>query len=164
MIRNLFILFSFCTVMFSCKKSSTDECNLAPSNVVVPASELATLQAYVNTNHPAAIFNSSGGFYYEILATGAGTVTPGICSSVSVKYAGYLTNGTKFTSPAEENTGVTFVLGGLIAGWQRGIPLIKAGGKIKLILPPSLAYGSTGSGPIPPNSILIFVIDLVSVN
>lgn len=163
MIRKLFILISFCSVMISCKKSSSSECSLTPSNTVVPASELATLQTYVSTAHPAAVLNSAGGFYYEILAPGTGTVTPGLCSSVNVKYAGYLTSGAKFTTPFEEITGATYILGGLITGWQRGIPLIKSGGKIKLILPPSLGYGSSASSSIPANSILIFVIDLVSV-
>ncbi|HAD33478.1 MAG TPA: FKBP-type peptidylprolyl isomerase, partial [Chitinophagaceae bacterium] len=57
--------------------------------------------------------------------------------------------------------GVSFGLDGLIVGWQEGIPLIGAGGKIKLYLPPSLAYGSNANGNIPANSSLIFDIDLL---
>jgi FKBP-type peptidyl-prolyl cis-trans isomerase FkpA len=127
--------------------------------VVVPAAELTNLQAYVNANRPAAIFDP-GGFYYEIATAGTGTVTPAVCSNVRVTYAGYLTTGAKFD---ENTTGVTFVLGQLIAGWQRGLPLIKKGGSINLYLPPSLGYGSVATGPIPANSILIFSIQLLNV-
>ena len=159
MIRRLIILISFCVVMISCNKSSDSGCNFTVSNVVVPASEMTSLQAWVAANKPAAILHP-GGFYYEIIAAGTGTVTPQICSDVRVKYTGYLTTGFKFD---EELTGITFRLGQLIVGWQRGLPLIKKGGTIYLYLPPSLGYGSTAVGSIPANSILIFSVELVDV-
>lgn len=158
MIRRLIILISFCTVLISCKKSG-DDCNYTASTVVVPTSEMTSLQTWVNANHPTATLHP-GGFYYELTAAGTGTVTPEICSNVRVKYAGYLTSGAKFD---EETVGVTFALGQLIPGWQRGLPLIKAGGSINLFLPPSLGYGSTAVGSIPANSILIFTIQLMDV-
>ncbi len=159
MIRRLIILISFCAVMLSCKKSDTNSCNYTASTVVVPASEMTTLQAWVAANKPAAILHP-GGFYYEIIAAGTGTVTPEICSDVRVKYTGYLTTGFKFD---EELTGITFRLGQLIVGWQRGLPLIKKGGTIYLYLPPSLGYGANAVGSIPANSILIFSIELVDI-
>ncbi len=158
MIRRLIILITFCTVLVSCKKSG-DDCNYTASTVVVPTSEMTNLQTWVAVNHPTAILHP-GGFYYEIIAAGTGTVTPAICTNVKVKYAGYLTNGTKFD---EELTGITFKLGQLIVGWQRGLPLIKKGGSITLFLPPSLGYGSNAVGVIPANSILIFTIELLDV-
>jgi len=78
---------------------------------------------------------------------------------VVVNYVGKLTNGTIFDS----GNNVSFSLGGLITGWQEGIPLIAPGGSITLYLPPSLAYGSRATGSIPANSNLIFKIDLKSV-
>jgi FKBP-type peptidyl-prolyl cis-trans isomerase FkpA len=120
---------------------------------------MATVQAYVTANRPTAILHP-GGFYYEIIAAGTGTVTPQICSDVRVKYAGYLTTGFKFD---EELTGITFRLGQLIVGWQRGLPLIKKGGTIYLYLPPSLGYGANAVGSIPANSILVFSVELVDV-
>lgn len=158
MIRRLLLLFSFSLVFFSCKKS-TPGCSFTASTVVVPTSEMTNLQAWVVANKPTAILHP-GGFYYEIIAAGTGTVTPEICSNIRVKYAGYLTNGTKFD---EELVGITFKLGELIAGWQRGLPLIKAGGTVYLYLPPSLGYGSNAVGSIPANSILIFSINLLDV-
>ena len=159
MIRSLIILFSFCAVMLSCKKPAADSCNFTASSVVVPASEMASLQTYVAANRPTATLHP-GGFYYEIVAAGTGTVTPAICSTVRVKYTGYLTTGFKFD---EELVGINFTLGQLIAGWQRGLPLIKSGGTIYLYLPPSLGYGSSAVGSIPANSILTFSIELLSV-
>jgi len=163
MIKRFFTFLTFCVVLSSCKKDNDNACTLTASTFVVPPSEMATLQTYIAGNHPTATL-SSGGFYYEINTVGTGTATADVCSSVSVKYAGYLTNGTKFTTAAEETTGATYTLGQLILGWQRGIPLAKAGGTITLYLPPSLAYGSNAVGTIPANSILIFVIQLVSIN
>ena len=160
MFSRLVTLFSFCILLASCIKSTDNPgCTYTESTIVVPASEMTSLQAYVAANHPAAILHP-GGFYYEISAAGTGTVTPAVCSTVTVKYAGYLTNGFKFD---ENTTGVFFTLGQLIVGWQRGIPLIKKGGSINLYLPPSLGYGATAVGSIPANSILVFNIQLLEV-
>ena len=160
MFSRLVTLFSFCILLASCIKSTDNPgCTYTESTIVVPASEMTSLQAYVAANHPGAILHP-GGFYYEISAAGTGTVTPAVCSTVTVKYAGYLTNGFKFD---ENTTGVFFTLGQLIVGWQRGIPLIKKGGSINLYLPPSLGYGATAVGSIPANSILVFNIQLLEV-
>ena len=60
--------------------------------------------------------------------------------------------------------GTTFQLGNLIVGWQKGIPLIKPNGTIRLFIPPSLGYGVSGSGTsVPPNAYLIFDIQLTGV-
>lgn len=157
--RRLIILFSICSIFASCLKSTETGCTYKDSAIVVPASEITNLQAYVNANRPAAI-QHPGGFYYEINAAGNGTATPGVCSNVTVTYAGYLTNGTKFD---ENTTGTTFTLGGLIVGWQRGLPLIKSGGSINLYLPPSLGWGGNANGAIPANSITVFTIQLLVV-
>lgn len=76
---------------------------------------------------------------------------------MKVNYLGRLTNGDVF----DQGNGVEFALSKLVIGWQEGIPLIGAGGKIKLYLPPSLAYGSQAVSGIPANSILVFDIDLL---
>jgi peptidylprolyl isomerase len=57
----------------------------------------------------------------------------------------------------------TFPLSGVIQGWQQGIPGMKVGGRRLLVIPPDLGYGATGSGPVPPNETLIFVVDLVAL-
>jgi FKBP-type peptidyl-prolyl cis-trans isomerase len=83
-----------------------------------------------------------------------------------VKYTGTLTTGFKFD---ENLTGFSELLGRLVIGWQKGLPLIKAGGSMSLYIPPTLGYGSqdiknsSGAVIIPANSILIFTIQLVAV-
>ena len=159
MLKKLFGFSSIVILLASCVKGTDNSCQYKESSAVAPASEIASVQAYVNANHPAAVMHSSGVFY-EILSPGTGTATAGVCNNVTVKYSGYLTNGTKFD---ENLTGVSFTLGGLILGWQKGIPLIKAGGSINLYIPPSLGYGSNAVGSIPANSILVFNIQLLAV-
>ncbi|HAO47012.1 MAG TPA: FKBP-type peptidyl-prolyl cis-trans isomerase [Ferruginibacter sp.] len=142
-----------------CKKSSDNTCGYSDAIVTIPPSEAAALQAYVSANRPAAIQHSSG-LYYEMITTGTGASPASLCSNVTVRYSGYLTNGTKFD---ENLTGATFALGQLIVGWQKGLPLAKTGGTINLYIPPSLGYGANQVGSIPPNSILVFSIQLVAV-
>ena len=117
-----------------------------------------TLDQYITTNKISATADGRG-FYYTIQAPGSGT-KPTVSSNVTVNYTGKLTNGNTFDS----GKGVSFGLNQLIVGWQYGIPLIAPGGSITLYLPPSLGYGSQGSGSIPGNSVLIFTIDLVRIN
>jgi FKBP-type peptidyl-prolyl cis-trans isomerase FkpA len=135
-------------------------CNKEKECTPVPASaEESQMQAYATANGLTAVKHSSG-LYYQVTNPGTGA-TPTINSKVTVTYTGKLLNGTVFdqvTYPA-----VTFPLSGVIEGWQLGIPLIKKGGKIKLIIPSSLAYGCTGVSTIPGNSVLYFDIDLVDV-
>ena len=162
MFSRLLILFSFCVIISSCEKATdvvTGGCTLTPSAVAVPASEMDSLRAWVVSHRPASILQP-GGFYYEINATGSGVDTPNVCSVVTVKYVGYLTDGSKFTSSTEETVPVTFSLSSLITGWQRGLPLIRARGSINLYLPPTLGYGNKATGSIPANSILLFTIQL----
>lgn len=161
MFSRLLILFSFCVIISSCEKAAdaVTGCNIAPSAVVVPAAEMDSLRAWVVSHQPAAILHP-GGFYYEINATGSGVDTPNVCSVVTVKYAGYLTDGSRFTSNTDETVPVTFSLANLIVGWQRGLPLIKERGSINLYLPPTLGYGARATGSIPANSILLFTVQL----
>ncbi len=86
-------------------------------------------------------------------------------SRVSVNYLGTFTNGVKFDSSYDRGEPIQFVLGAgyVIPGWEKGILGMKVGGKRKLIIPPELAYGSEARGPIPPNSTLLFDVELMGV-
>lgn len=129
---------------------------------VSPQAEESQITAYAKANDIKAVKHSSG-IFYEILDAGAGTTTPALNSRVFITYTGKLLDGTQFdqgTDPSK--TG--WPLGSLIEGWQIGLPLITKGGRIKLIIPSSLAYGCIGSGAaIPPNSVLYFDINLADV-
>jgi FKBP-type peptidyl-prolyl cis-trans isomerase FkpA len=122
-----------------------------------PEAELdAQMQAYITANGITATKDPSG-MYYQIIVPGSG-VTPTINSNVNVTYAGKYTNNSPFDSGT-----TSFRLGEVIDGWKIGIPLIKKGGKIKLIIPPYLAYGCADYRGIPGNSILVFDVDLLDV-
>ena len=98
-----------------------------------------------------------------VVGTGATAATG---DTVTVNYIGTFTNGTKFDSSYDRNQPFTFRVGAgqVIAGWDQGVPGMKVGGKRRLTIPPSLAYGSAGVPPtIPGNATLIFEIDLLSI-
>jgi len=85
---------------------------------------------------------------------------------VTVNYAGTLEDGTKFDSSYDRGTPFSFNLGAgeVIEGWDKGVAGMKVGGKRKLTIPSSLGYGERGAGgAIPPNSTLIFEIELLKV-
>ena len=101
----------------------------------------------------------------EDLAVGTGTQAQ-TGNTVSVHYRGTLLNGTVFDSSYSRGELFSFTLGQnrVIAGWEQGILGMKVGGKRKLIIPPDLAYGAAGvPGAIPPNSTLVFEVELLDV-
>lgn len=103
----------------------------------------------------------------EVVGTGD-SPSPG--KEVTVNYTGMLENGTKFDSSVDPSFGhvqpfkFNIGLGGVIKGWDEGVMSMKVGGKRRLIIPSELGYGAAGSGPkIPPNSTLIFDVELLGV-
>jgi FKBP-type peptidyl-prolyl cis-trans isomerase FkpA len=126
------------------------------------AEEKVKIQTYLTNNKIAAKALPSGVFYLETKA-GVGTAMPVLSSTVTVNYKGYLLDGgTVFDqTPADGSRPIAFQLGGLIKGWQEGIPTMKKSGKTTLFIPSSLGYGSSAQSKIPANSILIFDIELV---
>ncbi|MDZ4707347.1 MAG: FKBP-type peptidyl-prolyl cis-trans isomerase [Saprospiraceae bacterium] len=117
------------------------------------------IQEYLQAKGLTAIRHPTG-LYYSIISEGTG-VAPKGTDSVTVHYKGALINGQQFDGTT--TTPRTFLLGGLIPAWQIGIPLIKKGGDIRLYSPSSLGYGANAVGPIPPNSVLVFEIQLVNI-
>jgi len=101
----------------------------------------------------------------EKLTSGTGA-SPKKGDPVTVHYTGTFTNGQKFDSSVDRDEPFGFTLGAgeVIAGWDLGVAQMKVGDKVKLTIPPELAYGREGyPGAIPPNATLIFEVELLSV-
>jgi peptidylprolyl isomerase len=112
----------------------------------------------------APVQKTDSGLQYMDLTVGTGP-TPRSGQTVSVHYTGWLRNGTRFDSSIDRGQPLRFELGTgrVIPGWEEGVSTMRVGGKRRLIIPPDLAYGSQGNGPIPPNSVIIFDVQLVNV-
>jgi FKBP-type peptidyl-prolyl cis-trans isomerase FkpA len=156
-VKRTVYLFSFLFVLslnFSCLKG-TDSCTQKS-----PASEAGAMNAYCAANGITPTAHSSG-LFYQILDPGTGA-TPSATSKVFITYVGKLTDGTVFDQ--QSNASATgFPLNQLIEGWKVGIPLIKEGGHILLVVPSSMGYGCSGYGIIPANAVLFFDVTLVDV-
>ncbi len=122
------------------------------------------IRKYLDENEIEAVEHSSG-LFYQILEEGTGT-KPEIYHYVRVKYKGMLMNEemTVFDeSPTTDPPYSTFLLSGVIKGWQVGLKLMPEGTKAVLYIPSSLAYGKIASANIPANSNLIFEVELLDV-
>lgn len=103
------------------------------------------------------------GLGIEILAPGEGT-PPQRTDKVRVHYVGRLLDGTEFDSSHARGKPNDFVVQHLITGWAAAMPALKPGGKAIFYIPPHLGYGGLKAGKIPPNSSLIFEVELLAVN
>ena len=105
---------------------------------------------------------TASGLTYIVLVEGEGE-PPKPEQVVKVHYTGWLLDGTKFDSSYDRGKPAQFLLRRVIKGWTEGVGLMKLGGKHKLIIPPELAYGSRGRPKIPPNSVLVFDVELLEI-
>ncbi len=112
-----------------------------------------------------AMTKTASGLYIQDLTVGTGDeATSG--ATVTVHYEGWLSNGTKFDSSRDRNEPFSFLLGArrVIQGWDEGVAGMRVGGIRKLVIPPALGYGVSGSLPtIPGNATLVFDIELLEV-
>jgi FKBP-type peptidyl-prolyl cis-trans isomerase FkpA len=109
--------------------------------------------------------SSSPDLQIDKLISGNGAA-PKKGDAVTVHYTGWLTTGAKFDSSVDRNEPFTFVLGmrQVIGGWDLGVASMRVGDKVKLTIPPHLAYGARGfPGAIPPNATLVFEVELLGI-
>jgi FKBP-type peptidyl-prolyl cis-trans isomerase FkpA len=162
MLKKLLFLLCITIVAVSCLKSNNERtCAYPVITKSAPAAEQDSLKAWLDSNNIEAVRHPAG-FFYNIIQPGTGSDTMTLCSEILINYSGTYIDGRPFDSGTEKY----FVLGALIEGWRQGIPLIKKGGRIKLYLPPSLAYGPDGYEEggqviIAPNTRLIFDVTLL---
>ncbi|MGC1456498.1 MAG: FKBP-type peptidyl-prolyl cis-trans isomerase [Nitrospirota bacterium] len=104
------------------------------------------------------------GLQYKVITQGKGK-TPKASDTVTVQYRGTLIDGTEFDSSYKRGQPATFPVSGVIKGWTEALQLMKEGSKWQLVIPSDLAYGASGTqgGPIGPNAVLIFEVELVSI-
>ena len=127
------------------------------------AEERAAKAAELN-KHAEGFEATESGLRYQIIQKGDG-VKAEKGKTVSVHYKGSLVDGTVFDSSYKRNQPIEFPIGvgKVIAGWDEGICLLHVGDKARFVIPSDLGYGARGGGPIPPNAILLFDVELMGV-
>ena len=144
-------------LFFACGKTST---GLNTCTDTDPGTDSAALLSFAKTNGITPLTDTIG-LYYQIVTQGAGA-TPALTSTISVTYKATLLDGTVFDSTG--TTPRSFGLNALIPAWQIALPYVKAGGRIKLLVPSKYGYGCAGaSTSVPPNTPIYFDITLVGV-
>jgi FKBP-type peptidyl-prolyl cis-trans isomerase len=105
---------------------------------------------------------TASGLQYKVLTMGEGA-KPAATDTVEVHYRGTLLDGTEFDSSYARNEPISFALNRVIAGWTEGVQLMPIGSKFVFYIAPELGYGEGGGGPIPPNSTLVFEVELLNI-
>ena len=138
-------------LLFACKKDDS---------VDQQAVDRQIIRDYITENN-LTVDSTESGLYYIIENPGVGE-NPTLSNTVKVEYKGYLTNGNVFDQ-TQAGQPIEFGLNQVIAGWQEGIQLFKPGGNGMLLIPSHLGYGTRGAGTsIPPNTVILFDVELVS--
>lgn len=124
---------------------------------------LKTSQAFLDKNKSAeGVKTTNSGLQYQVLKEGTGK-SPTKEDTVKCHYTGTLTTGEKFDSSVDRGQPAEFPVSGVIAGWTEALQMMKVGAKYKLFVPPNLAYGEQGRPGIPPNSALVFEVELIEI-
>lgn len=138
----------------------------APDVTANPAAEnLAKSTAWLaaNAKQPGVITLPSG-LQYKVTTAGAKDApSPKEGEIIKVHYEGKLVDGTVFDSSFERGRPMIAPLGGLVPAWMEALPKMKVGDEWTLFVPPALGYGERASGPIPPNSVMIFRVKLIDM-
>lgn len=149
--KSYLLIFLSIFIFISCSKDDDD--------TFEPQTEADIIQ-YIEANNLNAT-RSDSGLYYVINNEGTG-IRPTSTSNVTVAYKGYLLDGTVFDQ--SNSNGISFGLNQVIKGWTEGITYFKEGGEGVLLIPSNLGYGNNGQGSIPGGAVLVFDIELLSVN
>ncbi|MCG9695860.1 FKBP-type peptidyl-prolyl cis-trans isomerase [Shewanella sp. Isolate11] len=116
-----------------------------------------------NKSQPGVVETHSG-LQYLVLNKGDGSVHPKASDTVTVHYHGTLIDGSIFDSSVERGQPIAFPLNQVIKGWTEGVQLMVTGEKARFFIPSNLAYGNRSAGKIPGGSVLIFDVELISID
>ncbi|NRD73058.1 FKBP-type peptidyl-prolyl cis-trans isomerase [Shewanella sp. VB17] len=114
--------------------------------------------------HSEGVIETLSGLQYKVLTHGEGTIHPKATDTVTVHYHGTLIDGTVFDSSVERGEPIAFPLNRVIKGWTEGVQLMVVGQKTRFYIPSTLAYGSSSTGKIVGGSVLIFDVELLSID
>jgi FKBP-type peptidyl-prolyl cis-trans isomerase FklB len=136
---------------------------IATEQAAAGEKQLAAGKAYLEKNKTKpGVKVTASGLQYEVLKSGTGP-KPKATDTVKVHYHGTLIDGTVFDSSVQRNEPIEFPVTGVIQGWVEALQMMSVGDKWKLTIPPDIAYGPSGKGDIPPNSVLIFEVELLGI-
>ena len=110
------------------------------------------------------VITTDSGLQYSVIKTVTEGVSPKLEDRVTVHYRGSLIDGTEFDSSYERGQPATFGVSKVIRGWQEGLQLMKVGEKYQFTIPAELAYGKQGPPAIGPDQVLLFEVELVSID
>jgi FKBP-type peptidyl-prolyl cis-trans isomerase len=145
----------------SCNKTTAPAEEPAAAKPAAPAESAAAPAAAAPADGAKT---TASGLKYEVMKTGSGTVHPKATDTVTVHYHGNLLNGKVFDSSVQRGTPASFPLNQVIKGWTEGVQLMKVGDKFEFTIPAELAYGANSPSPdIPPNSTLVFEVELLGI-
>jgi len=159
MTTRIYVALAIAMCLLGCGKTerSAGEANKDGANPPSAISSPATGQKNEMKTTPS-------GLKYQVMKQGTGNVSPKASDTVKVHYHGTLLDGTVFDSSVERGEPISFPLDGVIPGWTEGLQLMKVGDKFRFEIPPNLAYGANPPSPkIPPNSTLVFEVELLGI-
>ena len=110
------------------------------------------------------VVETLAGLQYKVLNKGDGEIHPKASDTVTVHYHGTLIDGTVFDSSVERGEPIAFPLNRVIKGWTEGVQLMVTGEKVRFFVPSTLAYGNRSTGKITGGSVLIFDVELISID
>jgi FKBP-type peptidyl-prolyl cis-trans isomerase len=131
-------------------------------NLVGESNHRAAEKFLADNGKKPGVITTASGLQYKVVNAGNGD-SPKASDEVSVNYSGTLINGTEFDSSYKRGQPASFPVNRVIPGWTEALQLMKPGAKWQLFIPPKLAYDLRSQPPIPPGSLLIFEVELLSV-
>src|SRR5687768_10240555 len=165
MLKQITVSLAAAVCLVGCDKGSDTTNSGAVTNATPPAaSETPAATAPAESKGESDMITTESGLKYKVLKKGDGTVSPKATDTVTVHYHGTLLNGKVFDSSVQRGQPLSFGLDQVIPGWTEGLQLMKVGDKFKFEIPAPLAYGENSPSPmIPPNSTLVFEVELLEI-